>query len=276
MRKESEAGKMPSTDPANKQFVKPDATFSGNHGRIDVERAENWKTQEHTVWEMCLILEGSGFFLVEGEQYPFSPGTILCIPPHFKHRGQPDKFFNDFCIGIPEYLVPGEKVSVFHDDEFGTFRRIMEVYDHVFHTEPLNFGQILGHLKRTMQSLLISWQERKPTPEMIQLVEDINRNVSNIDYKVSDAIARIPLNSNYVRKQFRETYYMTPVSYMNHLRITQAKSLLLTSDEPISELALHCGFADAKYFTRLFHSSTGYAPLEYRKTYQKMQKEAGK
>ena len=109
-----------------------------------------------------------------------------------------------------------------------------------------------------------------------QLVEDINRNVSNIDYKVSDAIARIPLNSNYVRKQFRETYYMTPVSYMNHLRITQAKSLLLTSDEPISELALHCGFADAKYFTRLFHSSTGYAPLEYRKTYQKMQKEAGK
>jgi AraC-like DNA-binding protein len=76
-----------------------------------------------------------------------------------------------------------------------------------------------------------------------------------------------------VRKQFRETYHMTPVSYMNQLRINQAKSILLTTIDPISEIAYHCGFTDSKYFTRLFHTSTGFAPLEYRKLYQSLQTE---
>lgn len=266
---------MPSTDPANKRFVKPDATFSGNHGRIDADQAANWKTQVHKVWEITLILEGSGFFLMGDDRIPFSPGTIFCIPPNVKHVNLPDQFFNDRCIGMHEYLVPGESVSVFHDDEHRTFRTLMEIYDHIFHEEPLNYGQILSHLRRTMQALLISWQERKPSKELLALANDMNENVANPDYRVSDAIARIPLNANYVRKLFRETYQMTPVSYMNNLRVTQAKSLLLTTDLPVSELAYQCGFIDPKYFTRMFHAGTGYTPLNYRKTFQKMKKEAG-
>ena len=262
---------MPSTDPRNFQFVKPDETFSGSFGRIDVERAKTWQTHSHNIWEICLILEGNGFFWVEGENYPFSPGVIFCFPPHVRHHAQPDKYFHDFCIGIWEHLVPGDKISIFHDDEFGSFRRLMEVYDHIFHTEPVNFSMTLGHLKHAMQSLLISWQPRVPSPEMIQLAEDLERNVSNPDFHVADAISRIPLNANYVRRQFRETFHMTPVSFMNQLRINQAKSILLTTAEPITEIAYRCGFTDAKYFTRLFHASTGFPPLTYRKRYQSIQ-----
>ncbi|MBO6054191.1 MAG: helix-turn-helix domain-containing protein [Oscillospiraceae bacterium] len=262
---------MSSTDPRNFQFVKPDETFSGSFGRIDVERAKTWQTHSHNIWEICLILEGSGFFWVEGENYPFSPGVIFCFPPHVRHHAQPDKYFHDFCIGIWEHLVPGDKISIFHDDEFGSFRRLMEVYDHIFHTEPVNFSMTLGHLKHAMQSLLISWQPRVPSPEMIQLAEDLERNVSNPDFHVADAISRNPLNANYVRRQFRETFHMTPVSFMYQLRINQAKSILLTTAEPITEIAYRCGFTDAKYFTRLFHASTGFPPLTYRKRYQSIQ-----
>ena len=135
----------------------------------------------------------------------------------------------------------------------------------------MNYGNILRGIEHTMQHLLISWLSRKPSAELLQLAETMRENIANVNFKVSDAIAKIPLNANYVRKQFRQVYGVSPVTFMNQLRINEAKKYLLADDLPISELALRCGFADAKYFTRLFHNSTHFSPLEYRKFYQKMQ-----
>ena len=261
-------------DDSSRFRIHTDGTFSGNHGRLSIEESMHWESHSHSVWEIILILEGYGFMKVEEKQYAFSPGTIFCIPPNIKHHNQAQPFYNDFCIGLVENLTAGNQICVFKDDENNSFLHLMQVYDYIYHAQPLNFGQILGHLRRAMQALIISWHERQPTQALIFLTDTMNANLSNVDFKVSDAIAKIPLNANYVRKQFRETYGMTPVSYMNLLRITEAKALLLTTRLSISEIALKCGFTDVKYFTRLFHSTTQFAPLEYRKFYEKLQEDA--
>ena len=147
----------------------------------------------------------------------------------------------------------------------------MQLYDRVYSGHPMNFGNILRGIEHTMQHLLISWLSRKPSAELLHLADTMRENISNVSFKVSDAIAEIPLNANYVRKQFRQVYGLSPVAFMNQLRLNEAKKYLLADDLPISELALRCGFSDAKYFTRLFHNATHFSPLEYRKFYQKMQ-----
>ncbi len=248
-------------------------TFSGNHGVIPKEPGKLFPLHSHKTWEIILILDGSGYTEIEGKRYPFSPGTIFCIPPHFMHCNIPDEYYNDFCLGIENYLIPGDQVSVFQDDEYQTFRSLMEFYDRVYSSKPLNFGNILRSIEQLMQHLLISWQTRRPSTELLQLADTMRANISNPNFKVSDAIAQIPLNANYVRKQFRQVYGLSPVAFMNRLRLTEAKKYLLADDLPVSELALRCGFSDAKYFTRLFHNATGYSPLEYRKFYQNLQDE---
>lgn len=52
--------------------------------------------------------------------------------------------------------------------------------------------------------------------------------------------------------------------YVNDLRISHAQRLLVTTGAPITEIADACGFADASYFTRVFHRLCGQPPQAFR------------
>ena len=251
--------------------------FSGTKGKIFRSELEGGRfpMHMHDSWEILLFLDGTGRTWINGQYYPFSPGTILCIPPYFEHQNIPDVYFEDFCLGIRDYLIPGNEVGVFHDDDQKTFLGLIQLYDRFFQAKPLNYGNILKSIEQVMQHLLISWQERRPSRELLALAETMRENVSNTGFQVSSAIAEIPWNANYVRKRFREVYGMSPVAYMNQLRMDEARKYLLTMDLPIGELASLCGISDAKYFTRLFHNATGHSPQEYRRLYRTQQCKKG-
>lgn len=54
--------------------------------------------------------------------------------------------------------------------------------------------------------------------------------------------------------------------YIRNRRIEKAKKALLDTKKPISQIAEETGFYDANYFSRIFKSSLGMTPKEYRKT----------
>ncbi|ACT03125.1 AraC family transcriptional regulator [Paenibacillus sp. JDR-2] len=54
-----------------------------------------------------------------------------------------------------------------------------------------------------------------------------------------------------------------PLEYLNQLRIKHAKMLLLTTDDPLREIARKVGFEDEYYFSRRFRQHTGMAPRQY-------------
>lgn len=53
--------------------------------------------------------------------------------------------------------------------------------------------------------------------------------------------------------------------YIHELRISKAYSLLIESDQNISEIALECGFNDINYFSRLFKKYKLIAPSQVRR-----------
>jgi AraC-like DNA-binding protein len=53
--------------------------------------------------------------------------------------------------------------------------------------------------------------------------------------------------------------------YVMHARIELACSRLRLSDEPISQIALDCGYSDQAAFTRRFRKSVGLTPSEYQR-----------
>jgi AraC-like DNA-binding protein len=48
-------------------------------------------------------------------------------------------------------------------------------------------------------------------------------------------------------------------------RIGMAVELMLSSDAPLSEIAINCGFADQAHFSRQFRRTTGYTPSTWRR-----------
>ena len=56
------------------------------------------------------------------------------------------------------------------------------------------------------------------------------------------------------------------VSYLQKLRLDEAKKLLETTDWRVNEIGRRAGFSDEKHFLKVFKAAVGMSPTEYRKS----------
>ena len=64
-------------------------------------------------------------------------------------------------------------------------------------------------------------------------------------------------------REFRNSYGISPIQYLNHIRITHAKNLLRAEQYTITQIARECGFSNVYYFSAYFKKVTGLSPKEY-------------
>ena len=64
----------------------------------------------------------------------------------------------------------------------------------------------------------------------------------------------------------------TPLTWINEAIILEAKTMLIHTDMPISEVASKLGIFDPSYFARLFKKHTGITPIAFRKRIKYPQK----
>lgn len=84
---------------------------------------------------------------------------------------------------------------------------------------------------------------------------------------IRDLAQLVNMNEQYFCRFFKKALGKSPVSYINEYRIKQAVSLLLTTDKPVMDICLDCGFNNLGNFLREFKKDTGFTPLQYRKNY---------
>jgi PAS domain S-box-containing protein len=66
-------------------------------------------------------------------------------------------------------------------------------------------------------------------------------------------------------QRMRGLFGLSTVQYLTRARINHACSLLRQTGEPISQIALACGYGDQAAFTRQFRKSVGLTPSQYQK-----------
>ena len=69
---------------------------------------------------------------------------------------------------------------------------------------------------------------------------------------------------------FRTSIKQSPMEYLIDYRIRTARKLLETTDLPVTEVALRCGFNSPSYFTKQFHRICGLTPNACRKAKQRI------
>jgi YesN/AraC family two-component response regulator len=73
------------------------------------------------------------------------------------------------------------------------------------------------------------------------------------------------ISKNTLCKNFQQVMNCSVMEYCSAVRLNEAKQLLLTTEKSIEEISDLCGYSSANYFSLLFKSKTGLAPLNYRK-----------
>src|SRR5699024_921976 len=72
------------------------------------------------------------------------------------------------------------------------------------------------------------------------------------------------LNVMYLGQLFKKETKKSFSTYLNHLRMEQAKWLLLHSEQNINEISNEIGYNNTTYFSKLFKKIVGQSPKEYR------------
>jgi transcriptional regulator GlxA family with amidase domain len=84
---------------------------------------------------------------------------------------------------------------------------------------------------------------------------------------VDAVVDRTGLTERSFNRRFRKATGITPISYVQHLRVEDAKSFLETTSTPIDEISWKIGYEDPSFFRRIFKRITGLTPSAYRRSF---------
>lgn len=97
-----------------------------------------------------------------------------------------------------------------------------------------------------------------------KLTEFVEQNMSNSDITIIDMAQATATSRSSLNRRMHQLVGVTPADFLKEARLKHAAQLLRQTGKSISEIAYDCGFSDPKYFGKVFKSSTGKAPKEYR------------
>jgi AraC family transcriptional regulator len=113
--------------------------------------------------------------------------------------------------------------------------------------------------ERSKNSLLAEWQVRR--------AKEFIRNNLAASLRIETVAKLVNLSASYFSRAFKATTGTSYSEFLAQSRIELAKRLLLTTETPISEIALACGLADQSHLTRLFSKTVGLPPRAWRRNF---------
>ena len=262
---------------------------------------------KHTFLEIVYILSGSATHVIGDRSVPASKGDLFIInydTPHAFFRDQDStepllaydllfspNFFdatmlNSICFDstnasflfyslfpeqqqTPDIHISGSSYNVFGElfnKIYLEFTNQEPGYIHIIHAY---VTELIIKIFRKMNSS----QNRDIASHQRQIVESTLSYMRQNYHKhisLEELAAQAFLSKDYFARLFRETTGMPISAFLQKIRIEEACNLLVSTSQTIDDIALQCGFNDAKYFYSIFKKLTGLTPRQYRinkKTY---------
>jgi len=86
--------------------------------------------------------------------------------------------------------------------------------------------------------------------------------------RIRDLATITRVSVSYFSRSFTRSVGVPPVAYITGRRLTRAQHLMLTTDEPLSQIALACGFYDQSNLSRVFRRQLGMSPSTWRRRHR--------
>lgn len=82
------------------------------------------------------------------------------------------------------------------------------------------------------------------------------------DISIGDVAEEACIGERYLRKIFSQHLNLSPVDYLNQIRINKAIELLRITELSVKEVCFECGFRSPQYFSRIFKQLVGVSPSD--------------
>ena len=80
----------------------------------------------------------------------------------------------------------------------------------------------------------------------------------------------VSFSKSHFSRAFKQSLGLPPMTYVKMRRVERAKTLMTSTNQQLTEIALICGFADQSHLNRSFRRVLGVSPGRWRRTNGKM------
>jgi two-component system response regulator YesN len=129
--------------------------------------------------------------------------------------------------------------------------------------------ETLTIINRLVDQSIESVMKKKTSDVLMLSARDyIERNLS-AELSIDMLADYLGISGSYFSLLFKQHIGETFVEYVTKQRMEMAKSLLALSDKSVTQVGLLVGYAERRYFTKVFSKYTGMLPSEFRERHQK-------
>jgi YesN/AraC family two-component response regulator len=246
----------------------------------------------HDYYQLIYCQHGKGEITIGERRFSVTPGKAYFIPPMIMHSINPDEGMR---IAEVKFEVSSDELSKAIEmlpeeidiDEHVSLRLSMKemlregLSNALFSHESTNaaLSLLLIRLLREhnvkaedmgLQSYFFNrapGREAEPSgssdTDFLKVLDYIERHLSE-EITLDDLARIVHFEKTYLITKFKEIWGLSPMKYVNTMRIERAKTLLRRSEKSITEIAYETGFGSIHYFSRYFKESVGITPNEYR------------
>jgi transcriptional regulator GlxA family with amidase domain len=123
-------------------------------------------------------------------------------------------------------------------------------------------------MDRYQQSYFANWApSRRHQDELVTEAQTRMENRFKDRLTVEEVIHDLPVSRRNFIRRFKMATGITPIEYLQRIRVEAAKKLLEQRSQNITGVMMHTGYEDAKAFRQVFRKIVGLSPKEYREKY---------
>ena len=131
-------------------------------------------------------------------------------------------------------------------------------------------------LRRALALVNRSWKtgargpRRKVTPDRREQIRPVLEYVDDHPYEhvtLEDVADVVHVSSSRIRHLFKDVMGLGFKEYVTHVRLVEAKRLLLNSDRSVADIAGAVSYTNLNQFYKVFYRSCAMSPAEYRRYY---------
>ena len=250
----------------------------------------------HNEIEIYFLISGQRYYFIENGTHLVMPGNLVIIREYVPHKvfSAGYRYFERYLLNVSRAFIgkhfdPEDSQRLFDiigSDKFIYRLKTPAKIENIFHkmaAESLEHpkdAQKLTLLRALTVELLTEIKEIAEAGSLAETdISYVNKNILQIAGYINkyysekitlDFLAeKFSLSKYYLCKLFKNSFGLTFSSFLNHVRIIEAKKLLETTSLSVSEIAKRTGYSDITYFSRVFKKVMGTSALKLRKSLKK-------
>ena len=235
-------------------------------------------------YQIVYFVDGEGTLRLQDGSFRIFSGSVLMLPPGTWHSYYPDEAtgWKQYWIGFKgEFVDDWLHASAYNTKNLllrigvnpeilALFRKAVEIAGSDYNINLI--GGLIIYLVNTVFDFYpacTTTDNRSVNDGKIAEACAIMQNSLNEEIKIEEIATKVGLSYPLFRKLFRKSMKMSASQYLLRLRMRKGAEMLMSTSEPVKNVAYSLGYDQPAYFTYCFHKVMGMTPQEYRDAHRR-------